>query len=42
MRQPASTAIDLINKSRSYKISDDLPSGLDPNIGKVSDKAVKA
>ncbi len=42
IREPASTAIDLINKSRSYKVSNDVPSGLDPNTGKVSDNAVKA
>lgn len=42
IREPASTAIDLINKSDVYKVSNDVPSGLDPNTGKVNDKAVKA
>lgn len=42
IREPASTAIDLINESHAYKVSNDVPSGLDPNTGKVSDKAVIA
>ncbi len=40
IREPASTAIDLINQSEAYKVSNDVPSGLDLNTGKVSDKAV--
>ncbi len=49
IREPISSAIDLINKIKEEEegtrfeiISIDVPSGLDPNTGKVSDKAVKA
>ncbi len=40
IRQPASDAIDLINRSNAYVISVDVPSGLDPDTG-ASEKAVK-
>ncbi len=48
IREPISSAIDLINilkekeKERLKVVSIDVPSGLDPDSGKVNDKAVKA
>ncbi len=42
IREPYSTAIDLINKYRCFKIAVDIPSGLDPDSGVVIDKCVKA
>ncbi|MFX0103928.1 MAG: NAD(P)H-hydrate dehydratase [Candidatus Hodarchaeota archaeon] len=48
IREPIGSSIDLINNLRKSEherisvISIDVPSGLDPNTGKVSDKAVKA
>lgn len=42
LREPISTAIDVINKSKSIKIAVDIPSGLDALTGKVFDKAVQA
>ncbi|MEM1993907.1 MAG: NAD(P)H-hydrate epimerase [Nitrososphaerales archaeon] len=42
VREPFATAIDLINGSNAYKVSVDIPSGLDPTTGEVQSKAVKA
>jgi hydroxyethylthiazole kinase-like uncharacterized protein yjeF len=46
IREPISTAIQFINEIRESNnikvISIDIPSGLDPNTGNVSDKAIKA
>lgn len=42
VREPFSTAIDVINQSKSIKVAVDIPSGLDPLTGEVSDKTVKA
>lgn len=42
IREPYATAIDLINKSHAFKLSVDVPSGLDPDSGAVIDKCVKA
>lgn len=48
IREPIASAIDLINSLKKSEherisvVSIDVPSGLDPNTGKVSDKAVKA
>lgn len=42
IREPAGTAIDLINESEGYTVSNDVPSGLDPNTGRVRDKTVEA
>ena len=46
IREPISTAIDIINKIREENkisvVSIDLPSGMNPNTGKVLHKAVKA
>ena len=40
LREPISSAIDVINACSVTKISVDVPSGLDPNTGNVPDKAV--
>ncbi|HEY9385430.1 MAG TPA: NAD(P)H-hydrate epimerase [Nitrososphaeraceae archaeon] len=42
IRQPYASAIDVINRSNSYVLSIDIPSGLDPNNGRVIDKCIKA
>ncbi len=48
IREPINSAIDLINEIKKVEneritvISIDIPSGLDPNTGAVSDKAVKS
>ncbi len=42
LREPVSSAVDLINSSNGIKVAVDVPSGLDPLTGEVSDKAVKA
>jgi NAD(P)H-hydrate epimerase len=42
IREPHSSAIDYINKSGAYIFSVDIPSGLDPNTGRVHDKCVRA
>lgn len=42
IREPQATSIELINKSKAYVVSVDVPSGLDPNTGKVHHKSVKA
>ena len=42
LREPVSSAVDVINKSKGVKIAVDIPSGLDPLTGKVYDKAVQA
>jgi NAD(P)H-hydrate epimerase len=42
LREPLSSAVDIINQSKGIKIAVDIPSGLDPLTGKVFDKAVKA
>lgn len=41
IKEPISSAIDIINKSKGIKISVDVPSGLDPLTGDVHDKAVE-
>lgn len=40
IREPVSTVIDLINATKAFKVSVDVPSGVDPLTGKVLDKAV--
>ncbi len=40
IRDPISTAIDIINQSKIPKISVDVPSGMDPDTGKITDKVV--
>ena len=42
IREPYSSAIDLINTSNAYVIAVDIPSGLDPNDGTFREKCVKA
>jgi len=42
IKEPVSSAINIINKSRGIKIAVDVPTGLDPLTGKVPDKAVEA
>jgi NAD(P)H-hydrate epimerase len=41
IKEPHSTAIDLINSSKAYKVAIDIPSGLDPLTGEIHDKVVK-
>ena len=41
VREPYSSAIDLINRSHAFKLAIDVPSGLDPDTGIVNDKCVK-
>ena len=42
IREPYASAIDLINKSKAFKLALDVPSGLDPDTGNTNDKYVKA
>lgn len=42
IKEPLSTAIDLFNTSNALKVAVDLPSGLDPDSGRIHDKVVKA
>ena len=42
IKEPISSAIDVINKSKGIKIAVDVPSGLDPLTGEVPNKAVEA
>jgi len=42
IREPHASAIDVINKSKAFKLAVDVPSGLDPDTGNTGDKCVKA
>jgi len=42
IKEPYASAIDMINKSKAFKLALDVPSGLDPDTGNVGDKCVKA
>lgn len=42
IREPYSTAIDIINNTSAFKVAVDVPSGLDPDTGITSDKCVKS
>ncbi|MDW0154953.1 MAG: NAD(P)H-hydrate epimerase [Nitrososphaeraceae archaeon] len=42
IREPFSSAIEIINASNTYVVSVDIPSGLNPNDGTFRDKCVKA
>jgi len=42
INEPHSSIIDAINGSKAYKVAVDVPSGLDPDTGKIHDKCVKA
>ncbi|GAG32627.1 unnamed protein product [marine sediment metagenome] len=41
LREPISEVVDKINKSKAYKVAVDIPTGLDPDTGKILDKAIK-
>lgn len=42
VKEPYASAIDFINKSNAFKLSVDVPSGLDPDTGNTANKCVKA
>jgi NAD(P)H-hydrate epimerase len=42
IHKPHLSAIELINKSKAYIVSVDVPSCIDPNIAHALDKSVKA
>ncbi len=42
LREPISSAVDIINNSSSLVIAVDIPTGLDPQTGTVDDKAIEA
>ena len=42
LREPHSTAVDLINEAKGLKISVDIPSGMNPVSGEVQDKVISA
>ena len=42
LKEPISAVVDKINKTKAYKIAVDIPTGMDPDTGKIADKAVKA
>jgi len=42
LREPVSTAVDIINQSEGFKVAVDVPTGVDPASGMVTDKAVQA
>jgi len=42
VREPIASAIDLINGIRGFKVSVDVPSGLNPDTGEVGGKVVRA
>jgi len=42
IREPFSSAIDLVNASNAYVVAVDIPSGLDPNDGTFHEKCIKA
>jgi NAD(P)H-hydrate epimerase len=42
IREPYASAIDIINNLSAFKLAVDIPSGLDPDTGKIADKCVKA
>jgi len=42
IKEPYASAIDMINKSKAFKLALDVPSGLDPDMGNVGDKCVIA
>lgn len=42
IREPQSSAIDLINKTDAFKIAVDVPTGLNPDTGETADKFVTA
>ena len=40
--EPHSSAINAMNRSKAYRVAVDVPSGLDPDTGRIHDKCVKA
>jgi NAD(P)H-hydrate epimerase len=42
IREPHSSAIKIINTSKAYVVSVDVPSGIDPNTGRAQDVSVRA
>ena len=42
LREPISSIIDLINGSKAYKIAVDIPTGMNPDTGDITDKVVEA
>jgi len=42
IREPQASAIDVINKTRAFKVAVDVPTGLDPDTGLTADKYVIA
>jgi hydroxyethylthiazole kinase-like uncharacterized protein yjeF len=42
IREPYSSVIDLINKTNAIKITVDIPTGLNPDTGKILDKVVNS
>lgn len=42
IREPHASAIKLINKSKAYVVSIDIPSGIDPNTGRAHDSSIRA
>jgi NAD(P)H-hydrate epimerase len=42
IREPQSSAIDLINKTKAFKVAVDVPTGMNPDTGETADKYVKA
>jgi NAD(P)H-hydrate epimerase len=42
IREPHSSAIKIINTSKAYVVSVDVPSGIDPNTGRAHDVSVRA
>ena len=42
LREPISSAVDIINQSEGFIIAVDVPTGVDPGSGMVTDKAVRA
>jgi NAD(P)H-hydrate epimerase len=42
IREPHASAIKLINKSKAYVVSIDIPSGIDPNTGRAHNTSIRA
>jgi len=42
IREPYTSVIDAINKSKAYVLAVDIPSGFDPNTGQIHEKCVRA
>jgi NAD(P)H-hydrate epimerase len=42
IREPYTSAINAINKSKAYVLAVDVPSGFDPNTGQIHEKGVRA